>query len=150
MRLAIVYSSISGNTESLAILLHETFKTKLLQTSLCHIDEFSASSVDEYDGIAVGTYTWGNGEIPLEMESIYRVFERKSRPNMVTGVFGTGDSFYPHYCGAVNEFRDLLKTKTNLAVTLKVELSPQKQDHQRCIKFADLFLERLLSSKLNV
>ncbi|MBY0121324.1 flavodoxin domain-containing protein [Bacillus sp. S/N-304-OC-R1] len=148
MRAAIIYSSVTGNTMELALLLHGMLARKVDHADLFSIEDFPAGRIDEYDAIVIGTYTWGDGEIPEEMKSIYRLFEVKSRPNLVTAVFGTGDSFYPHFCGAVNIFRDLLKTNTKLAVTLKVELLPQLQDHKRCVKFIDLLLERLYSKEL--
>ena len=146
MRAAIVYTSISGNTKALAYLLHEAFVKRLPQTGLYHIKDFPFQRIDELDAIAIGTYTWGDGDIPEEIMPLYQAIDKVPRPNMVTGVFGTGDSFYPRYCGAVDLFRDMLKERTNLAVTLKVELLPQLQDQQKCLKFANIFLDRLLTN----
>jgi flavodoxin I len=61
---------------------------------------------------------------------------------MTTAVFGTGDSCYPMFCGAVDQFRDMLYVHTNLAATLKVELRPQERDFQRCEKFVEALLLR--------
>ncbi|MEH7393436.1 flavodoxin domain-containing protein [Bacillus sp. JJ1503] len=143
MRIGLIYTSISGNTKELALKLYDLFKKRNLDVYLYSIEQFSCNRLDEFDAVVVGTYTWGDGEIPDEMIPLYREFEKIDRSNMVTGVFGTGDSFYPHYCGAVDIFRDLLKAKTDLSVTLKVELLPQEQDLTKCIKFVDLFLARL-------
>lgn len=93
--------------------------------------------------IAIGTYTWGEGQIPREMVSLYKAIESGNLENVITGVFGTGDSFYPKYCGAVDEFRDMLFVHTELVVTLKVELFPQKEDIERCKLFVDRLMKRL-------
>ncbi|KAB2338120.1 flavodoxin [Cytobacillus depressus] len=142
MRIGIIYTSISGNTKELALLINNQFKQRSLDVYLYSIEQFACHRLDEFDAIVIGTYTWGNGEIPDEMMPLYQEFKKIDRRNIVTGVFGTGDSFYPHYCGAVDMFRDLLNVKTDLSVTLKVELLPQQQDIARCNKFVDLLLAR--------
>lgn len=146
MKIGIIYTSISGNTKELAQLLYELFKKQTIKVHLFHIKDFPIQTLSDFDAIAIGTYTWGNGEIPLEMEPLYHAFEKSKQTKMITGVFGTGDSFYPYYCGAVDKFKDLLKIYTNLAVTLKIELSPQTQDILKCKRFVELFAERMQQS----
>ncbi|MDQ6595671.1 flavodoxin [Bacillus salipaludis] len=143
MKLAIVYTSITGNTKELATILGGLIKGYDIDTQLFTIEEFPLWQISQFDGVVVGTYTWGNGEIPEEILPLFRAFETQETDTIVTGVFGTGDQFYPHYCGAVDKFRDMLYVQSELAVTLKVELTPQLQDLKRCRKFAELLLRRL-------
>ena len=105
--------------------------------------QFPLSRLAEYDAVVIGTYTWGDGEIPTEMIPLYEAFENQNVKHILTGVVGTGDRFYPHFCGAVDEFRDMLYVQTDLAVTLKVELSLQQSDMERCTKFVELILQRM-------
>jgi flavodoxin I len=142
MSVAIVYASVSGNTKELAQAIYRIFVSKSVQVSVYRIEEFSVPDLCHYHAVAIGTYTWGNGEIPKEMRQLYLAFESISRKDMTTGVFGTGDSCYPMFCGAVDQFRDMLYVHTNLAATLKVELRPQEQDLQRCERFVDALLLR--------
>nr|WP_263327351.1 flavodoxin domain-containing protein [Neobacillus sp. Marseille-Q6967] len=137
MKIAIVYTSVTGNTKELAGILYQIFLMKEVDISIYRIEEFQLSGLSQYDAVAVGTYTWGEGEIPQEMRPLYHAFESLGKKEMVTAVFGTGDSFYPNYCGAVERFRDMLYVHTDLAATLKVELMPQLQDFIRCQKFVD-------------
>ncbi|WP_313799765.1 flavodoxin domain-containing protein [Cytobacillus sp.] len=146
MRIGIVYTSVSGNTEELARLLHELLMEQKFRSQLINITDFPVHELAEYDALAIGTYTWGDGEIPLEMETIYNKFKDLRSKEMVTAIFGTGDRFYPHYCGAVDTFKNVLKINTNLAVTLKVELLPQKRDLSKCKKFVELFTKRIQTS----
>jgi flavodoxin I len=139
---AIVYASVSGNTKELAEELYQIFLTKSVQVSIYNIEEFSASDLCHYHAVVIGTYTWGNGEIPKEMRKLYQAFESLNRKGIITAVFGTGDSCYPMFCGAVDQFRDMLYVHTNLAATLKVELRAQEQDLQRCKKFVEALLLR--------
>ncbi|AQQ54552.1 flavodoxin domain-containing protein [Planococcus lenghuensis] len=141
-RIAIVYTSVTGNTEELSRIIGSCFSDEV-NVSLFRIAEFPLSWLCSYDAVMVGTYTWGNGNVPTEMHSLYSALETAARKELITAAFGTGDSFYPDYCGAVDRFRDMLHVRTDLAVTLKVELMPQERDWDRCRKLAELILARL-------
>src|SRR4051812_21940396 len=148
MRIAIIYSSRTGNTEELVNYLYELFLSHLAKVELYRIDQFSLSRLTEYDAVVIGTYTWGDGEIPKEIIPLYEVFENQEVKSILTGVVGTGDRFYPQFCGAVDKFRDMLYVQTDLVVTLKIELSLQRSDMERCHKFVELMLERVSRKSL--
>ncbi|MCH1625819.1 flavodoxin domain-containing protein [Ferdinandcohnia quinoae] len=143
MKIAVVYSSITGNTNEVANIIHQFFKNEIDNVQLYQIDQFPISQINHFDAIVIGTYTWGDGEIPQEMKTIYQAFEDQESKKIVTGVFGTGDRFYPHFCGAVNDFRDMLYVHSNLAATLKIELSPQLQDIERCQRLVKSVMKRI-------
>ena len=143
MKIAMVYSSRTGNTEELVNKLYKLFLSQFVKFELYTVEQFPLYRLAEYDVVVIGTYTWGDGEIPPEMILLYEAFENQNVKHILTGVVGTGDRFYPHFCGAVDEFRDMLYVQTDLAVTLKVELSPQQSDKERCTKFVELILERM-------
>ncbi|NWQ40526.1 flavodoxin domain-containing protein [Bacillus sp. EB106-08-02-XG196] len=142
MSVAIIYASVSGNTKELAEELYQILLGMSVNISIYSINEFSLEDLSQYKAVVIGTYTWGNGEIPMEMRQLYQAFESIKRKDITTAVFGTGDSFYPMFCGAVDQFRDMLYVHTNLAATLKVELLPQEQDIKRCRKFVEILLLR--------
>lgn len=142
-KLAIVYSSVTGNTGEVASILYQASKLNFNDVSLYHINKFPMINLEEFDAIIIGTYTWGNGEIPMEMLAVYKAFEHVNKKNLVTGVFGTGDSFYPYFCGAVDEFKNMLYVHTTLAATLKIELMPQVGDLKRCNQFVESIANRL-------
>jgi flavodoxin I len=143
MKIAIVYTSVTGNTKELAEELFRIFKSKSVDVNISRIEEFELSLLEKVDAVAIGTYTWGNGEIPKEMQELFQAFESIGKKTIRTAVFGTGDSFYPNFCGAVDQFRDMLYVHSNLVATLKVELTPQEQDIYRCRKLAELVVERV-------
>lgn len=145
MNAAIIYTSITGNTRSLAELIYQGMLNNGLHTDFISVDNLNYNTLSTYDVIAIGTYTWDNGDLPLEMEELFNAFEEQSMEHVITGVFGTGDSFYPYYCGAVDLFRDMLYVHTNLAVTLKVELTPQPDDKARCEAFCDRLARPLVT-----
>ena len=142
MKAAIIYTSKTGNTEELALELHECL-SRHIPTDIYTAGRISLSQLNDYEIIIIGTYTWGMGEIPLEMMSLYEWIECQNVNHLTTAVFGTGDRFYPNFCGAVDKFRDMLYVHTNLAATLKVELSPQRSDREKCERFAGILMKRI-------
>jgi len=138
MNIGIVYTSKTGNTKELVELLYKLFLSQDTKLDCYKVEDFPLSLLPEYDAVIIGTYTWGDGEIPAEMTPLYEAFERENIKHVITGVVGTGDRFYPHFCGAVDEFRDMLYVQTTLAVTLKVELTPQISDIEKCRKFVEV------------
>lgn len=142
-KLAIVYTSVTGNTEEVASILYQASILNFNHVSLYTVTQFPRINLEEFDAVLIGTYTWGNGEIPREMLAVYKAFELVNKKNLVTGVFGTGDSFYPNFCGAVDEFKNMLYVHTNLAATLKIELMPQVGDLKRCYQFVGSIAHRL-------
>ncbi|WP_338066460.1 flavodoxin domain-containing protein [Planococcus halotolerans] len=145
-RIAIVYASVTGNTQAVAEVLAECFQAKGFLPDVCEINQFDVNKLRRYDIVVIGTYTWGSGEIPAEIQELFEAFEELQRPELVTAVFGTGDSFFSEFCGAVNRFRDMLYVHTNLAATLKIELMPQETDLARCEKFVEAVSRRLMDT----
>ncbi|MBL3628950.1 flavodoxin domain-containing protein, partial [Bacillus sp. RHF6] len=66
-KILLVYATMSGNTEAMADLIE-----KGLQEAEAEADRFEAMDIDdaqllnEYDHIIMGTYTWGDGDLPDE------------------------------------------------------------------------------------
>ncbi|WP_077617215.1 flavodoxin domain-containing protein [Bacillus sinesaloumensis] len=143
MKVAIVYTSITGNTEEAAEIINKNMKNYTGNCYLYKVEHFPFSDLESFDVILIGTYTWGNGDIPIEMVRLYRAFETSTTKEIVTGVFGTGDQCYPYFCGAVDEFRDMLYVHSNLAATLKIELLPQLLDESRMKRFIKVVFERV-------
>lgn len=147
MRIAIVYSSVTGNTKELAEIVQSKFHERSVDAELFTVKEFPLENLSAYDGLVLGTFTWSNGWsngcTPRVMKRMYRYIEDVNRKPLATAVFGTGDRFFPDFCAAVDEFRDMLYVKTSLAVTMKVELRPQSEDIAKCGRFADRLIEKV-------
>ncbi|TWT06416.1 flavodoxin [Planococcus sp. CPCC 101016] len=136
--LAIIYASVTGNTEQLANMVHKAALAKGFRAELYAIEDFPLTTLSKFNVVLIGTYTWGSGEIPEELRDLYRTFETLDKKELQTAVFGTGDSFFAEFCGAVDRFRDMLYVHTKLVATLKVELMPQPSDSIRCEKLIEL------------
>ena len=145
MKIAIVYHSAGGNTKALA----DMIASYLPQARLFNITDIDPATLSSYDGLLVGTYTWGDGELPAKMIPFYKELEAQNISHLVTGVFGTGETNYHHFCGAVNQFRDMLYVHSTLAVTLKIEQMFQASDLPKIQRFAYIF-KQAVHSKINI
>lgn len=147
--IAIVYSSITGNTAEVAGMVMECAQQRWNNVRVFGPKEFCRENLGGFDAVVVGTYTWASGEIPHEMRKVYRHFEQSECKPVVTAVFGTGDSFFADFCGAVDRFKEMLFHQTSLAAVMKVELSPEDKDRHRCEKLIAA-VERKLASVMVV
>lgn len=147
-QVAIVYASATGNTKAVAEILHDLCLAAQVPVSIYAIKDFPLAELSRYDAVIIGTYTWGSGEIPKELRGLFAAFEELGNKRRVTAVFGTGDSCYAEFCGAVDRFRDMLYVHTELAATLKIELLPQEQDCERCAKFIAVIVSKFLRLQL--
>jgi flavodoxin I len=134
MRIAIVYHSGGGNTHALAM----EIAARLPEAEVFRVKDFDVTTVTEYDGLLVGTYTWGNGDMPHRMVPFYRSLEDLDIRHLKTAVFGTGETGYKHYCKSVDDFRDMLFAKSELVATLKVEQMLQDSDLPRIEKLCEI------------
>jgi flavodoxin I len=145
-KLAIVYHSLSGNTREIAEEIRQGFHPYRsdMEVDLMTALEADMKRLQRYDALIFGTYTWGNGELPEAMKPLYLAVEENDIfRQKTTGVFGSGDKNYPHFCRAVDLMADMLAAKTRLVLKMKVELNPKEGDIERCRRFARRFAEYL-------
>lgn len=155
----IVYHSYGGNTQLLAELIEEKLKLKGYNMRLMSTKEMDRKKLYEelynYDFLLLGSNTWGDGELPTPMvkvlNNILEDCNEGRLDNIITAVFGTGETGYRYYCNSVNIMRDILKDRSELSVTIKVEQLYSLADINRVEKFVDLIENRinLLSKSLN-
>lgn len=142
-KVAIVYCSNTGNTKEVALGLSAAFQRAGCKVDVYGHNEFYESILHEYDAVILGTYTWGDGELPTKFKPVLEKFCNDDIRDLVTGAFGTGETCYPIFCGAVDECAVTLEAYTNFAVTLKVEQSPQQSDMDKFPVFVNHILKEL-------
>ncbi|TYS25257.1 flavodoxin [Bacillus subtilis] len=139
----ITYASMSGNTEDIAAIIKETLQEYELDIDCVQIDDADVSALTSYDYVLIGTYTWGDGDLPYEAEDFFEEVKQLQLNGLKTACFGSGDYSYPKFCEAVNLFSDMLQ-EAGAAVyqeTLKIELAPETdEDVESCRAFARGFL----------
>lgn len=157
MNALVLYHSYGGNTKLLAeyvmnLLNDKGYKVTFMSSKEC-IKNNLYNKVLEYDVVMFGSNTWGDGELPSPMykilDNILKEENEERLSEIVTGVFGTGETGYVNYCEAVNIMAKAFNGYTNLAVTLKVEQLYSRNDVSRITKFVELTDIRYAQSKVS-
>ncbi|UDY80689.1 flavodoxin domain-containing protein [Geobacillus phage GR1] len=91
----LVISSKTGNTRTFVDFFKEHCSREVI---VC--EDYSASLKD-YDKIAFGCYTWGNGKIPKQLKE-FLIKNHHLLKDKEVFIFGSGNSIYPRFCGAVD------------------------------------------------
>ena len=93
-KVAIVYWSGTGNTETMAEAVCEGAKQKGTDVTMFTASEFEASKMDEFDGIAFGCPSMGSEQLEEgEFEPMFSSCEAKLKDKKIAlfGSYGWGD-----------------------------------------------------------
>ncbi|MGB8272379.1 MAG: flavodoxin [Priestia megaterium] len=144
----LAYASMSGNTEAIADLIEEELVKHGLHVKRAEVYDIDASDLVSAESIIFGAYTWGDGELPDDFLDLYDEMDDIDLSQKQMAVFGSGDSSYDVFCGAVDLIEEKIKRRNgNIAVPgLKIELSPFGEDVEKCKVFAKGFAEILAKS----
>ncbi|MCA1292648.1 flavodoxin [Paenibacillus sp. alder61] len=144
-KIIIVYASLTGNTEEMAELIAEGIRDTGVAADLKMVEDCSAALLLEYDGYLLGTYTWGDGELPDEFTDFADELEDIRLQGGPAAVFGSGDTTYRLYCGAVDELEGRLRKLGASIVqdSLKVEYGPSPEEKGLCREFGVNFARSL-------
>lgn len=139
------YATMSGNTELAARLIEKGIKSEGLEVITYDLADMDATILKEYEAIILGSYTWGDGDLPDECLDFYDDLQEIDLHGKKVAIFGSGDSSYPTYCGAVDVLEKALKDcgAKLLIDKLKVELDPIGEEYDQCILFGQTFARQL-------
>ncbi|GGA28174.1 flavodoxin [Paenibacillus physcomitrellae] len=144
-KILIVYASLTGNTEEIAELIAEGIKDAGSEAVLKMVDECNAAELLNYDAFILGAYTWGDGELPDEFLDFAEEMEEIDLNGKAAAVFGSGDTGYRIYCGAVDTLEEKLKAwdVSVLQEGLKIEYGPSQTEKGGCRDFGRAFVQSL-------
>lgn len=145
-KILIAYASMSGNTESIVDLVKASLEAFDHEIEVKELENMEVDELLDYDGILLGSYTWGEGELPFEAEDFHDELENVDLSGKKAAVFGSGDTAYELFCEAVPILeKRLTECGAELVVEgLKIELAPEEdEDIERCSNFAIAFAEKL-------
>lgn len=149
-KVIVVYASMSGNTEKIADIIIEKLKEFQFIIEKREMDYCEAAELLAYDGILIGSYTYGDGDIPFEAEAFFEELSQMNLSGKRAAVFGSGDSAYSIFCGAVSVFEKQLKDAGAKIVNngLKMELSPERPEEiKSCEHFAIQFANVIFAER---
>ena len=143
-KVLLVYASMSGNTEAMADLIE-----KGLLEGGAEVDRHEAMDVDaalfnDYQYMIFGAYTWGDGDLPDEFLDIYDDMEGMDFTGKMFAVFGSGDTSYEHFCGAVDILEDKIKELGGNVVlpSVKIEMNPEDEEEGMLLQFGRDFAKK--------
>jgi len=136
----IVYDSLTGCTEEMAVYLEGLLQQKGVEVTRRHCLGVYPKEFLEYDICVIGTYTYGaHGNLPDEMEDFYYDLLQVDLSGKVYGVFGSGDPIYDYYCKSVDDFdKQLLKVNAHRAgEVVKFKLNAGEEDKKDMQRLAE-------------
>jgi flavodoxin I len=139
----IVYISMTGTTEMLARQIGE---------GLTHLGErvvvkdafmTEAEELLSYDRVLIGSYTWGDGELPDEALDFFKEVKELDLAGKSGAVFGMGDSTYRYFARAVDIWEEALGEQgcTLTVKALKIDRDFDTDMEPRCLEFCRLLKE---------
>ncbi|MFC7785785.1 flavodoxin [Rossellomorea sp. GCM10028870] len=149
-KIIMIYASMSGNTEEMATAIETGVKEAGAEIDVIDINDCpNVQVLEKYAGILLGAYTWGDGELPYEVEEFYDDMDDVDLTFKIAASFGSCDSFYPKYGAAVDLLNEKLQERGARLIHngLKVELTPEDEDVEACKEFGRTFASELLFSK---
>ncbi|MEC1626250.1 flavodoxin [Bacillus mojavensis] len=144
-KILLVYATMSGNTEAMADLIE-----KGLQEAEAEVDRFEAMDIDDaelfndYEHIILGTYTWGDGDLPDEFLDLAEEMDALDFTGKTCAVFGSGDTAYEFFCGAVDTLEEKIKDRGGEIVlpSVKVEMNPEGEEEEALKEFGRQFAKK--------
>ncbi|MCS0673669.1 flavodoxin [Cytobacillus firmus] len=138
MKIGVFYASMSGNTEAIADIISGELKD---QNHDVDLEDFmsvqNAAELLNYDLTFIGLYTWGDGDYPDECLDMIEEIEQLDLENHPFAIFGSGDTSYPEFCGALDHLQRLIEEQGGTVVgnPLRIEFNPEPEDEEEIKKF---------------
>lgn len=140
-----VFASMTGNTEDIADAIAGGIREAGEELVVKSVLDTNAHELEAYEGIILGAYTWGDGDLPDEFLDFYEEMEEYSLSGKKAAVFGSCDSGYSRVGAAVDILIEKLREQGAEVVLdgLKIELSPSVEEKQQCKEYGRRFVEAL-------
>ena len=132
------FASMTGNTEEIADIVADKFRDLGVEVDVDECTTVDAEDFLDADIAVVATYTYGDGELPDEIQDLRR-FGWPDLKGKLYGVVGSGDTFYDEFCKAVDDFdRCFAATGAEKgSECVKVDLSAEDEDIEKLEAFAE-------------
>lgn len=113
MNIGIFYATYSGGTQMASDFLTQNLKASGHTVDIKPIDKVSFKDTLSYDLRIFASPSWDNenkdGQPHIDFISFMEKFAGKKFSNKSCAVFGLGDVFYGHFCGAVDHLEEFIK-----------------------------------------
>lgn len=132
-KVLVVYASMTGNTEEMAEAIAQGAKEAGAEVVSKEAFDASVDELNDYEGIIIGAYTWGDGELPDEFIDFFEALDSLDLSGKKAAVFGSGDTSYPVFCGAVDTIEAKLKElgAEIAGECIKFEYNPSEEEKEQ-------------------
>lgn len=143
-KLLVLYTSKTGNTQSFVDWFGEQFLNQFDITYFNLYRDKNLTNIEQYDIITLGSYTWANGKIPVEMKR-FVIENRELLQEKVAFLFGSGITIYAHFCAALDSIQIILGKEI---YSIKFELTFIPDEHNEEInKLGEILNEYVFIDK---
>lgn len=142
----IVYASMTGNTEGISEIIEDQFIDAGLEVEREECTEVDPDFFEDADICVVATYTYGDGELPFEIEDFFEDLEEEDLEDKLFGVVGSGDTEYGEYfCQSARDFVEQFKKTgaTQGADMVEIENEADGEDTERLQAFVDTLVSKV-------
>ncbi|MGE6631195.1 flavodoxin [Bacillus sp. NPDC077027] len=138
----LVYATMSGNTEAMADLIEKGLLEAGASVDRHEAMDIDAELLNDYTQIILGAYTWGDGDLPDDFIDLYEDMDDLDLSGKSFAVFGSGDTSYEHFCGAVDLIEEKVKELGGNVVlpSIKIELNPEGDEEEELISLGKQFV----------
>lgn len=142
----IVYASMTGNTEGISEIIEDQFIDAGLEVEREECTDVDPDFFEDADICIVATYTYGDGELPFELEDFFADLEEEDLEDKLFGVVGSGDTEYGEYfCQSARDFVEQFKKTgaTEGAEMVEIENEADGEDIERLQAFVDQLVSKV-------
>ncbi|CAL4322262.1 Flavodoxin 1 [Buchnera aphidicola (Eriosoma lanigerum)] len=109
--IGIFFGSDTGNTESIAYLIHDEFKPNVVK--IHDISNSSQADLESFSTLIFGVPTWYYGEIQCDWEDFLPTLRKTNLDNKIIALFGCGDQedYSEYFCDAIGILYNEIKYK---------------------------------------
>ena len=143
-KLLVLYTSKTGNTQSFVDWFGKQFSNQFDITYFNLYRDKNLTNIEQYDIVILGSYTWANGKIPVEMKR-FVIENRELLQEKVAFLFGSGITIYAHFCAALDSIQIILGKEI---YSIKFELTFIPDEHDEEInKLGEILNEYVFTNK---
>jgi len=133
-RIGIFYGSNTGNTREIAEAIASGVTAAGGTAEIKNVAKAFPGELLKYDGIALGSSTWGDGQFQKDYDFFHEMMEGLDLRGKKTIAFGSCDPLYEKFGRAVEMIYERLLELGAEVITppVKIIRSPNKEDKELC------------------
>ncbi|MBP9760948.1 MAG: flavodoxin domain-containing protein [Candidatus Magasanikbacteria bacterium] len=140
MTIAVVFATLSGNTQAVATELYSFLTSKQYKVQLFDIQHVSADELKQFDLVFLGCSTWGDGDMNLILDIFFD--DAKNACHSCDGtkfaIFSLGDTLYENFAMAGDIAQNKIQEMYGniVATTIKIDGYPTENLYTQVQKWA--------------